>query len=135
MEMKESPVNVTIVLDEYGATAGMITLEDMLEEIVGEIRDEYDEDEQDTVQKLNDREYLIEGSIKLDDLNELLELGLESEDYDSLGGFIIERLDHLPQAGESIEYEGMKFVVQQVDKKRIEKVHLYLPEEKQREGE
>ena len=133
MEMKESPVNVTIVLDEYGATAGMITLEDMLEEIVGEIRDEYDEDEQDSVQKISEREYVIEGSIKLDDLNELLELELDSEDYDSLGGFIIERLDHLPQAGESIEYNNMKFVVQQVDKKRIEKVHLYLPEEEDKE--
>ena len=124
---------MTIVLDEYGATAGMITLEDMLEEIVGEIRDEYDEDEQDSVQKISEREYVIEGSIKLDDLNELLELELDSEDYDSLGGFIIERLDHLPQAGESIEYNNMKFVVQQVDKKRIEKVHLYLPEEEDKE--
>lgn len=125
-EMRETDYNITIVLDEYGATAGLITLEDLLEEIVGDIRDEYDGDEEDSIQKIKDGEYIIEASMKLDDLNELLELGLESEDYDSLGGFIIERLDHLPIEGESVVYETMTFVVEKVEKNRIDKVHMYI---------
>ena len=125
-EMRETDYNITIVLDEYGATAGLITLEDLLEEIVGDIRDEYDGDEEDSIQKIKDGEYIIEASMKLDDLNELLELGLESEDYDSLGGFIIERLDHLPIEGELVVYETMTFVVEKVEKNRIDKVHMYI---------
>ena len=96
MEMKEYAVNLAIVLDEYGATAGMITLEDLLEEIVGEIRDEYDADEEEDFKEIvPKREYLAKGSAKLDDLNEALDLHLETEDYDSIGGFVIEQLDHL----------------------------------------
>ena len=116
------------VLDEYGATAGLVTLEDLLEEIVGEIRDEYDEDELDSVQKINDLEYRVEGAVKLDDLNDLLELELESEDYDSLGGLIIGLLDHLPAVGEQVSENGFTFVVEAVDKNRIEWVHMFLPE-------
>ena len=119
---------MAIVLDEYGATAGLVTLEDLLEEIVGEIRDEYDEDELDSVQKINDLEYRVEGAVKLDDLNDLLELELESEDYDSLGGLIIGLLDHLPAVGEQVSENGFTFVVEAVDKNRIEWVHMFLPE-------
>ena len=96
LEMQKDSVSIAIVLDEYGASVGMISLEDLLEEIVGEIRDEYDEDEKDWIQKLSDREYRIEGSVKLDDINDALGLSLESEEYDSIGGLIIEKLDHLP---------------------------------------
>lgn len=85
-EMRKTLHNIIIVLDEYGATAGMVTLEDMLEEIVGEIRDEYDEDEEDEVRMIAADEYLVSGSTKLDDLNSWLDLKLESEDYDSIGG-------------------------------------------------
>lgn len=129
VEMRQDSINFTIVLDEYGATAGLITLEDLLEEIVGEIRDEYDKDEEDLIRKVNEREYIIEGSMKLDDINDALLLDLESEDYDSIGGFIIERLDHLPKSGESVTSDnGILLVVDAVDKNRIDKVHLYLPE-------
>ena len=93
VEMREASFNIAIVLDEYGDTAGLITLEDILEEIVGEIHDEYDENEEDFIKEIGEREYMIEGSTNLDDLNDRLDLQLESEDYDSLGGFIIEHLD------------------------------------------
>jgi Mg2+/Co2+ transporter CorC len=119
-----------IVLDEYGASVGMVSLEDLLEEIVGEIRDEYDEDEKDLIQKISEREYLIEGSVKLDDINDALELSLYSDDYDSIGGLIIEMLDHLPTEQESVTTEdGISLTVDKMSKNRIETVRLLLPEE------
>lgn len=130
VEMRDSSKNVTIVLDEYGATAGMITLEDLLEEIVGEIRDEYDLDEEDTLQQISEREYVVDAHMKLDDLEDVLHLGLDSEDYDSIGGFIIECLDHLPKTGESVTTEnGIRLIVDSADKNRIDRIHIYLPEE------
>ena len=128
VEMKDSTFNIAIVLDEYGDMAGLITLEDILEEIVGEIHDEYDEKEDELVQKISDREYIIEGSMHLDDVNDHLNTELDSEDYDSLGGFIIEHLDRLPVAGdEVVTDDGIRLVVEKLDKNRIEKVHVYLP--------
>jgi len=126
MEMRKTFNNIVIVLDEYGATAGLITLEDMLEEIVGEIRDEYDEDEEDEVREVAPGEYIVEGAMKLDDLNDMLDLNLESEDYDSIGGLIIGQLEHLPEQGEEVLYENLRLIVDQVEKNRIDKVHFYI---------
>lgn len=128
-DMKGSAVNMAIVLDEYGSTSGIITLEDLLEEIVGEIQDEYDEEEKDSVQKISETEYLVEGSMKLNDLNDLLELTpeLSSEDYDSIGGYVIGLLDRLPKVGETVEENGYTFIVETVDKNRIEQIRMILP--------
>lgn len=129
VEMRKNSISIAIVLDEYGATAGLVTLEDLLEEIVGDIRDEFDDAEAEEVQKLGEREYLVEGSCKLEDLNDMIGLGVESEDYDSIGGIVIDALQHLPVEGEDVTLEnGTRLVVEQVDKNRIEKVHIYLPE-------
>ena len=132
IEMRKASVNLAIVLDEYGATAGLVTLEDLLEEIVGEIRDEYDEDEVEDIKEIQpDREYIVQGSAKLDDINETLHINLESEDYDSIGGYIIEQLDCLPKEGQSVTLEnGIRLVVDHLDKNRIELVHIWLPEQK-----
>nr|WP_317450082.1 hemolysin family protein [uncultured Sellimonas sp.] len=128
VEMREAKFNIAIVLDEYGETAGLITLEDILEEIVGEIHDEYDEDEDEDVKELGTHEYIVEGSTNLDDLNDELGLNLESDDYDSLGGFIIEHLDRLPAAGDEVTTaDGVRLVVEKLDKNRVESVHVYLP--------
>ena len=129
VELRKTQNNIAIVLDEYGATAGLITLEDMLEEIVGEIRDEYDEDEEDLIRRIGPREYVMEAAMKLDDLNDQLGLDLESEDYDSIGGFIIGLLDHLPEEGEEVTHKTLRFVVDKVDRNRIDKIHLYIQEE------
>lgn len=131
-EMRSKSINFAIVLDEYGATAGLITLEDILEEIVGDIRDEYSgRDEEEIVELVPEKEYLLLGSLKLDDLNEYLNLHLVSEDYDSIGGYIIEHSeDQLPEVGEFIMTdEQVRLVVSEVDKNRITKVYAYLPEQ------
>lgn len=132
VEMRKASVNIVIVLDEYGATAGLITLEDLLEEIVGDIKDEYDEDEEEDFTMLTENEYLVDGQIKLDDINELLNSHIHSEDYDSLGGHIMEVLDRLPQVGDSITEDNFTFVVETLDKNRIDKIHIYcLPEKEE----
>lgn len=130
LEMRKASVNLAIVLDEYGSTAGLVTLEDLLEEIVGEIRDEYDEDEEEDVKEIQPgREYVALGFAKLDDINEVLQTCLASEDYDSIGGYIIEQLDSLPIQGQSVTLDnGIRLVVDQLDKNRIELVHIWLPE-------
>lgn len=132
VEMRQATFNIAIVLDEYGDMAGLITLEDILEEIVGEIHDEYDEKEDEMFRQLSDREYIIDGSKSLDDVNDRLGIELDSEDYDSLGGFIIEHLDRLPEAGDEVcTDDGIRLVVERIEKNRVETVHVYLPEPKE----
>ncbi len=127
-ELRKTSNNITIVLDEYGATAGMITLEDLLEEIVGDIRDEYDDDEKDEIQKIDEGEYIINGMTKVDDVNDVIGTKLESEDYDSIGGLIIEILDRLPEKGDEVAVGNVRMVVEKVDRNRIELVRVYITE-------
>lgn len=123
-EMRENFVNIIIVLNEYGGAEGLITMEDLLEEIVGEIRDEYDEDEKALIKTVSENEYLVPGNMKLDDLNDALELALISEDYDSVGGLIIERLDRLPKTGDTVLIENISLRVEGMQKNRIGRVRL-----------
>lgn len=128
MEMRKSSSNIALVLNEYGSTEGMITLEDLLEEIVGEIRDEYDEDEETLIQDLGDNSYIVPGGMKLDDINNSIDTNFTSEDYDSIGGLIIEKLDKLPEEGENVELEdGTILTVKTVNQNRIEEVLMKLP--------
>lgn len=128
MEVREKTTTVTFVLNEYGATVGMITLEDLLEEIVGEIRDEYDADEAELIKNTGERTWLVEGSMKLDDINDELGTELDSDDYDSISGIIIENLNRLPEDNEEVTLEcGITLKVQGIDQNRIKKVLLTLP--------
>lgn len=126
IEMRKASRSIAIVLDEYGATAGLITLEDLLEEIVGEIRDEYDGDEEDSIKQISPNEFIVNGFAKLDEVNEMIGSNLESDDYDSIAGHIINLLEHLPDEGESIIDDNIKYTVQSVDKNRIDKIHILL---------
>jgi CBS domain containing-hemolysin-like protein len=127
-EMQRGSYSIAIVLDEYGCAAGMITTEDLLEEIVGEIRDEYDVDEHEPIVKLNTNTYRVDGSYKLDDLNELSPVKLESEDNDSIGGYIIENLDRFPKAGDRFTIDQIEFKIEHASTTRIESVILRIPE-------
>ena len=136
MEMRDCTMNVAFVLNEYGATVGMITMEDLLEEIVGEIRDEYDEDEAELIQEVDDNIYLVEGSLKLDDINDAIGTNFDSEDYDSIGGLIIESLDRLPEDKESVTLEnGTILQVDGISQNRITKVLITLPSDEDDENE
>lgn len=128
IEMRKNSIALAIVVDEYGATAGLITLEDLLEEIVGEIRDEYDADEQDDITPLSEDEYMIQGSANIDDVNDALSLHLISEDYDTIGGFCLTLFDHLPQKDEVMYTEdGLMIRIHKLDNNRIEEIYLKLP--------
>ncbi len=129
MEIREKSLSIAFVLSEYGVTVGMITLEDMIEELVGEIRDEYDADEEELIQQLEDGLYLVEGSMKLNDINDALDIELDSEDYDSIGGLIIEKLERLPQDKETILLDnGISLQAEGVQDNRIIKVRITLPD-------
>lgn len=129
IEMRESANNIAVVLDEYGAAVGLITLEDLLEEIVGEIRDEYDEEEEELLKEIDTRTYDIAGSMKLDDINDALCTTFDSDDYDSIGGIMIEQLDHIPKKGETVTLaDGTTVTATVMNKNRIMRVTVVLPE-------
>ena len=129
VELREKATNIAIVLDEYGSAVGMITMEDLLEEIVGEIRDEYDADEAELIKKIATHRYLIEGSMKVDDVNEARDLSLESEDYDSIGGIMIDRLDRLPKNNETVVLEnGISLQARGISQNRIRNVLIKFPQ-------
>lgn len=134
MELREKSCTIAFVLSEYGATVGMITMEDLIEELVGEIRDEYDADEEELIQETEEGRYLVEGGMKLDDLSDALDISLDSEDYDSIGGLILEKLNRLPEDKETIELEnGITLQACGVQDNRIVKVLITLPVEEEPE--
>lgn len=124
-EMKKDKSQMAIVVDEYGGTAGLITIEDLVEVIVGDIEDEYDEEE-DEIEVISSNEFLVEGSTKISDVNEVLNINLESEEFDSIGGYIIGYIKHIPEENELIEVDGVKFNIESVDKNRIKKIRIML---------
>lgn len=129
LEMRKSSISLAIVLDEYGVTAGLITLEDLLEEIVGEIRDEYDADEEDDITQISDREFYVLGSANLDDVSDALGYSFESDDYDTIGGYCLGLLGHLPEKNEIIiTDDNVLLRIDRMDKNRIERVYIKLPE-------
>ena len=128
IKMRDESISMAIVLDEYGDTAGLITLEDLLEEIVGDIHDEYDGDEEEDLVSISEFEYTVRGAMDLDDLNDELHLNLVSEDFDSVGGFVFGLLDHLPSQGEELTTDnGVYFKVISMDKNRVDKLLLRIP--------
>ena len=129
LEMRKSSISLAIVLDEYGVTAGLITLEDLLEEIVGEIRDEYDADEEDDITRISDREFYVLGSANLDDVSEALSLHFTSDDYDTIGGYCLGLLDHLPEKNEIILTDNNILLrIDRMEKHRIERIYIRHPE-------
>ena len=123
-EMKIEKSQMAIVVDEYGGTSGLITIEDLVEVIVGDIEDEYDEEEEE-IQVIKEDKYIVDGSIKITDVNELIGVRLESEEFDSIGGYIIGHLRRLPEENEVIEVDNIKFCIESLDKNRIKKVRIF----------
>ena len=125
-EMRKNKVYMAIIIDEYGGTAGIVTMEDLLETIVGNIFDEYDTEEEEDIQILDENHFLVSGSTEVEELEELLDIEINSEDYDTIAGFIIGQLGRIPDDGEqpAIEYKGYRFQVEQIEDKRIEKIRI-----------
>ena len=123
-EMKKTRNHMAVVLDEYGGTVGIITIEDLVEEIVGDIEDEYD-NEDEMIKVIKEDEYVVDGSSKIDDVNDMIGVNIESEELDSIGGLIIEELGRIPEEKEEVEIDHIKFRVEEVDKNRIKKVRIF----------
>lgn len=126
--MRRDSINIMIVLDEYGAVSGILTLEDLLEEIVGEIRDEYDVEEMDDIREISPTSFLLDGNTKLEDVNDRFGLELDSEDYDSIAGHVMHELGHIPAEGDTVMIGDIKLSVKKMDRNRIDTLTLTLPE-------
>ena len=122
-EMQAGKFHLAIVVDEYGGIAGLITLEDCLEELVGEIVDEYDTEEA-TVERLPNGDYLVDGGTSIDDLNDLLDVQLPNEDWDTIAGFVFGSLEHVPEPGEAVEFDGWRFITEEVEGRRIRRIRI-----------
>lgn len=122
-EMRDERNHMMVVLNEYGGTEGIITIEDLVEEIMGEIEDEYDT-ESPEVENLEPGEYRVNGTLKLNDASKLTGLKIESDDFDTIGGFLIGQVDRLPEVGEVIEYDNCRFVIESIDRNRIGKIRI-----------
>lgn len=122
-EMKKTRNHIAVVLDEYGGTVGIVTIEDLVEEIVGEIEDEYDE-EKNSVEVINENEYIVDGSVRLHEISEIIGIDIDSEEFDSVGGLMIGELGRMPEEKEEIEMINIKFIAEEIEKNRIKKVRM-----------
>ncbi|MEK6263736.1 MAG: hemolysin family protein [Clostridium sp.] len=122
-DMRAKRVPIAILLDEYGGTSGIVTIEDLVEEIVGDLEDEYDDDE-DKIEVIKEDEYIVDGDTKISMVNEMIGLNIESEDFDSIGGFVTGLLGRLPKTGETINYNDTKFTIQSISRNRIIKMKI-----------
>ena len=137
-EMQLKGIHLAVVVDEYGGMAGLVTLEDIVEEIVGEIRDEYDEDEEMMVQKLSDEEFVFMGRVSLDDFNDALDTELETDQTDTLGGYFYSQLGRVPMEGDELYFDGWRLTVNEVHGRRvgrIQAVKMEMPDEQESEIE
>lgn len=116
-QMRSKNISISIIIDEYGGTSGIVTMEDILEELVGEIDDEYDNEKE--VTKLSDKEYLVDPEMRIDDVNDRFDINIESDKFDSIGGFVLELLDRMPKAKDEVDFNGIKFIVVNVDRRKI----------------
>ncbi len=134
-ELQERRVHMAVVVDEYGGTAGLVTIEDLLEEIVGEIQDEYDREEP-QVERINDAEAILDGRVSIDDLNELFDLDITGEEFDTVGGLVIHQLGKMPSLGDSVEMDNVSMQVLSTVGRRIKKIKVTrnLPDEHPPEG-
>lgn len=124
-QMRAKGMYFAIILDEYGGTSGIVTLEDLFEEIVGDISDEFD-DEDKEIEIIKENEYIVDGSAKISDVNEMIGTNFESDDFDSIGGYVIGVIGRFPKKGETIETNDIKFIVEEIDKNRIEKLRIFI---------
>lgn len=123
-EMKKTRNHISVVLDEYGGTVGIVTIEDLIEEVFGDIEDEYDDYEKE-IEVVKEDEFIVDGSARLDDISELIGVNMESEEFDSVGGLVIGELGRFPEQNEEIQLNNIRLVVEEVDKNRIKKVRIY----------
>ena len=135
--MKKTRNHIAVVLDEYGGTVGIVTIEDLIEEIVGDIEDEYDEDKP-SVQVISDNEYIFDGSVRLHDISDIIGVNMESEEFDSVGGLMINELGRMPEKNEEVVIGNIRLIAEEVEKNRILKVRMFIDkkeEENTRETE
>lgn len=123
-EFREQRYHMAMVVDEYGSVSGLLTIEDILEEIVGEIEDETDEEELPQIRRLDDKHWLVEAQTEVEDFNEEFETGLSEEEFDTIGGILTNKLGHLPVVGEKVTIENLKFEVVEADDRKIELLKL-----------
>jgi CBS domain containing-hemolysin-like protein len=123
-EMRAQKIHMAIIIDEYGGTAGLVTIEDILEELVGEIMDEYDINEESMVKEIAPDELIVDGRMNLEELNEMLGVNLPAEETDTIAGFVYDHISHIPKAGEEFEYDGVLIRVEEVRGRRITKLRI-----------
>ena len=124
-EFKSKKVHIALVLDEYGGIGGVLTIEDLLEEIVGEIRDEFDNEEEESIKEIDDNRYEVDAMLDIETINKSLNIDLPiSEDYESLGGLIMSELGKIPAIGDIVDFQDVKLVVVEVEKMRVSKVEI-----------